>query len=112
MNTYVRIYAMGAQLYTVAGDKKTALKLLEKCINACINDFFPLKLTTDKFFDKIDPWINKMLEKSPIPRSEPVVKESMLNDFLLSPAFESLHDTEEFKILVKKMKNFIKNGGK
>ena len=106
-NNSAALYALGAHMYQSAGENEKALKTLGKYVDVCIHGFFPLMSRGDSFFDSIDKWLNKEIEATPLPRNEAVIKESMLNDVLLDPAFDNLHDNAEFTNLVQKMRNFI-----
>ena len=108
-NKSASLYALGAHMYQAAGESEKALKTLGKYVDICIHGFFPFmpRGRGDSFFDRIDKWLNEENEASPLPRNEAVVKESMLNDVLLDPAFDNLHENPEFTNLVQKMRNFI-----
>ena len=101
------LYVLGAHLYQSAGKSDMALSMLGKYVDVCIHGFFPFAVRGDSFFDRIDDWLNKNIKNKPLPRNETVVKESMLNDVLLDPAFENLHDTPAFTQLIQKLQNLI-----
>jgi len=106
-NNSAVFYALGAHMYQAAGENEKALKTLGKYVDVCIHGFFPLVSRGDSFFDSIDKWLRKEIEATPLPRNEAVIRESMLNDVLLDPAFDNLHENPEFTNLVQKMRNFI-----
>ena len=106
-NGTANLYFLGAHLYQAAGKSGEALQMLDKYVDVCIHGFFPFVIQGDSFFNKIDNWLNEHTENRPLPRDELVVKESMLNDGLLDPAFEGLHDSPVFIELIQKLQNFI-----
>jgi len=107
-NNVAILYAWGAHMYQAAGKSDEAIQALEKYVDVCIHVFFPFAVRGDSFFNRIDHLISE--ENTPLPRNEAVIKESMLNDVLLDPAFDGLHGNPEFTNLVQKLRNFI--GGK
>jgi hypothetical protein len=104
-NNMVMLYATGAQVFQAAGKDEDALDALEKYVDVCVHGFFPFELRGDAFFDRIDPWLQA--NAGAMPRSEMVVKESMLNDVLLNPAFDSLRDNPRFTKLIRVLHDFI-----
>ena len=101
------LYALGAHLHNSAGERKKALEALEKYVDVCVNGFFPYAIRGDEFFDRVDVYIAKISENVPLPRSEAVVKESMLKDVLMDPAFDNLRDDPKYKTLEQKLKYFV-----
>lgn len=84
---------------------REALDNLEKYVDLCVKHFFPFTIRTDGFFNKIDQWLADNISSQP--RNDVIVRESMLNDVLLHPMFNSLHDNPRFINLVNKLKDFI-----
>jgi len=109
-NNAAILYALGAHMYQAAGKSDEAIEALEKYVDVCMHGFFPIIVRGDTFFSRIDGWLAKEMENAPIPRNETVVKESMLNDVLLDPAFDGLHGKPQFTNLIQKLRSFI--GGK
>lgn len=105
-NTMVLFYAMGARAYCLSGQTDKALDLLERYVNLCIGGFFPYKLHGDAFFDSIDGWLKDLNLGEQAPRSEKIIKESMLNDVLLNPDYAVLSENPRFQNLVIKLKKF------
>ena len=106
-NNSAVLYALGAHMYQAAGESEKAIKTLGKYVDVCVHGFFPLMPRGDSFFDRVDKWLGDKTEAAPLPRNEATIKESMLNDVLLDPAFDNLHEKPEFTNLVQKMRNFI-----
>lgn len=101
------LYFLGAHLYQAAGKSDETINMLGKYVDVCIHGFFPFAARGDSFFDRIDDWLDKNIKNRPMPRNEIVVKESMLNDVLLNPAFDSLHGSPAFADLIQKLRTFI-----
>lgn len=107
-NNMAVLYALGAHMYQIAGDSASALDLLAKYVDTCIYDFFPIKLRGDDFFSKIDGWLSDNADV--VPRSESVVKDSMMKDVLHSPVFAPLWENPEYRLIVERLKAFIQGG--
>jgi hypothetical protein len=104
-NNMAMLYAVGAQMYMVGGLPEKAIELLSKYVDVCVDGFFPVALRGDDFFDKVDRWLVQNTDV--IPRSEEVIKESMMNDVVLSPVFEPLRDYPKYRTVMKRLKGFI-----
>jgi hypothetical protein len=98
------MYVLGAHLHQMAGRQQQTLDMLGKYVDVCTQGFFPYQPQGDAFFDKISTWIEQ--NASSMPRSEATIKKSMLDDVLLNPAFESLHDSPEYTRLVQRLRDF------
>jgi len=107
-NNTAMLYALGAQMYQTGGSPEKAIELLSKYVDICIHGFFPVKFSGDDFFDKIDGWLIKNTDV--VPRSEAIIKESMLKDVLQNPIFEPLWEHPEYSIITQKLKAFIRGG--
>jgi len=107
VNAYVQFLLVHALVHYSAGEGEKAVSELAKFADTCISHFFPFKVRGDDFFDKIQARLDKSTKNAPLPRSEAVIKESMLADIFLSPMFEGLHDDAEFKQLKAKLKLFV-----
>ncbi|WP_222708620.1 helix-turn-helix domain-containing protein [Paenibacillus sp. N3.4] len=84
-NNVILLYALGAHMYCANNFLEKAIELLGKYVDTCVEGFFPFELHGDSFFDLIDPWLNDC--DAATPRSEQVIKESMMRDGLMNPAF-------------------------
>ncbi len=107
-NNMALLYICGAQIYQTVDKHKEAIEILSKYVDLCIYDFFPFEPKGNAFFDRIDGWLKS--NSGAMPRSNIIVKESMLNDVLLSPVFDKLKAYPEYNKLIYKLRNFI--GGK
>ncbi|ACL19668.1 transcriptional regulator, XRE family [Desulfitobacterium hafniense DCB-2] len=104
-NNVILLYALGARMYCANNSHAKAIELLGNYVDTCVGGFFPFELHGDAFFDLIDPWLKDC--GAAAPRSEQVIKESMLRDVLMNPAFASLQDDPGYRRLVQKMERFI-----
>ena len=104
-NNMALLYILGAQMYQSGGFQDKAIELLSKYVDVCIHGFFPVALHGDDFFDRIDSWLSEYSET--VPRSEAVIKESMMKDVLQSPMFEGLWEHSKYIKIVQKLKVFM-----
>lgn len=104
-NNVILLYALGAHMYCANNFPEKAVELLGKYVDICVEGFFPFELHGDSFFDLIEPWLNDC--DTTAPRSEQVIKESMMRDVLMNPAFDSLRDDPGYQRIVQKMEKFI-----
>ncbi|HHY28232.1 MAG TPA: helix-turn-helix transcriptional regulator [Desulfitobacterium dehalogenans] len=104
-NNVTLLYALGAHIYCANNFHEKAVELLGNYVDTCVEGFFPFELHGDTFFDLIDPWLKDC--GAAAPRSEQVIKESMLRDVLMNPAFDSLRDDPGYRRIVQKMEEFI-----
>lgn len=105
-NNTAMLYALGAQMYQMGASPGKAIELLSRYVDICIHGFSPVELRGDDFFDKIDGWLIKNTDV--VPRSETIIKESLMNDVLQSPVFEPLWEYPEYSIIVQKLKEGLK----
>ncbi|MCL2249713.1 MAG: helix-turn-helix domain-containing protein [Oscillospiraceae bacterium] len=103
VNNVAMMYFLGAQMYQLCALPEKAIGLLSKFADVCINDFFPIALKTDSFFDKLETFLAENADLAP--RNEAAVVNDMVKYFS-DPMFESLSENVEFKIIVKKMSDF------
>ena len=104
-NNCVMMYLFGAQMYQLGGFPEKAVELLNKYADVCINDFFPFAIKADGFFDKLDEFITE--NATATPRNDATIKNDM-REQLDNPIFESLNENDEFKIIIKRINNFLK----
>ena len=104
-NYMAMLYALGAQMYQLGGQPEKAIELLSKYVDVCIHGFFPVALCGDDFFNKVDRWLNE--NAGAVPRSEAVIKESMMKDILQSHIFEPLWEHPEYVKVAQKLRLFI-----
>ena len=104
-NIVALLYAIGAKAYCVNGYSEKAIDMLDKYVEVCIKSFFPYTMHGDSFFDSIDSWLLDLDLGVTAPRSEKVIKESMVQDVLMNPAFTSLAGEPRYKRIVDKLKS-------
>jgi hypothetical protein len=79
-NIMALTYLNGAYIYAVKGEEERSLDMLQKYTDLCINGFFPYTLHGDSYFNELDSWFEEFDLGSQAPRSEEVIKESMLQE--------------------------------
>ena len=90
-------------MYLLCALPEKAVGLLSELADVCINDFFPIAIRTDSFFDKLENFIAENADHAP--RNEVAVVNDIMKH-LSDPMFESLSENAEFKIIVKRMSDF------
>jgi len=106
-NNVVMLYVLGAQMYQMAGDSEKAIELLTKYVDVCINDFFPLSIRCDHFFNKIEKYLEENI--GTMPRNEAAVKNDLIQ-LLCNPIFEPLKGNPNYERLLNKLSKYIEGG--
>ncbi len=96
-NVMAQLYYSAALAFTRYGKQDKALHMIEKYTQVCLSIKFPLSLQGDAFFDAIDGWLKDFDLGNHAPRSEKVIKESMLFGLTQNPAFEGYKEDTRFK---------------
>lgn len=105
-NMVIQLYAVGAQIYCQNGFSEKAIDMLDKSVDVFIENLFPCTLHGDSFFDSIDGWLSDLDLGDTAPRSEKVIKESMMQDVLMNPAFAKLSEEPKYKSIIRKSRDF------
>lgn len=87
-------------------NREKALQMLELYVKVC-EHFAPFTLHGDAFFDSIDPWLADFDLGNQAPRSEEVIKKSLIQNIEQNPALSILTDTPEFQTIVTKLKAIL-----
>ncbi|MGB4661084.1 MAG: helix-turn-helix transcriptional regulator [Mobilitalea sp.] len=99
----VKIYLVAAQGYVGHQDYEAAMDMLQLYADMCTENFFPLTLHGNEFFDSIDDWIAEFELGKETPREEKVIKQSMLEG-AKSPVYEPLKELARYKSIIGNMK--------
>lgn len=102
-NTAAIFYLAAAQVSMLHENVEKALELLEKYAYVCENYFFPYSLHGDDFFDAIDDWFLDFDLGNQAPRSESLIRKSMITSIAENPAFEGLRQNVRFKRILAKL---------
>lgn len=106
------IYLQLASAYLMAGEQDCCLDWLECYVDLAVSPIFPLKLHGDAFFDGLDDWIeNELLIGNEMPRSEKVVKKSMIEAVSKSALFATLQGQKRYDRLVTRLKEGLEDEG-
>ena len=113
-NTMALFYLQGAQGYcqrlmsgTDPEPEKAAseaLGLLKIYADLCTSGFFPYSLHGDDLFTDLGSWFAEFDLGTGYPRSEKVIRESMLQGVEQNPLFKVLEEREEFRKIVSVLK--------
>lgn len=104
-NSMCMAYLSAAQGYCMKGNPDQAIHFLEKYTSLCTTHFFPLTLHGDSFFNHLDSWFLEFDLGKGLPRSEAVIKNSMIQGLTQNPLFEVLKDDSRYKRLVRQLKS-------
>ncbi|WP_070000523.1 helix-turn-helix domain-containing protein [Cellulosilyticum sp. I15G10I2] len=104
-NSMALTYLNAAQGYSIQGDAEKALDMLQKYTELCMMSFFPYSLHGDSFFNELDSWFKEFDLGAEAPRSEEVIKESMIQGIIHNPAFANLMNHPQYKIIIKTLKS-------
>ena len=96
-NIAVNLYLSTAQAYAVHGEKEKALDLIEMYTKVCVKSIYNFKLKGNEYFDKIEAWFKDLdLGVNP-PRSQKLIKQSVISALKDNPVFASLKEEYRFK---------------
>ena len=96
-NIAVNLYLSTAQAYMVHGQKEKALDLIERYTKVCLKSIYNFKLKGNEYFDKIEAWFKDLdLGVNP-PRSQKLIKQSVVSALKDNPVFASLKEEYRFK---------------
>lgn len=104
-NTMLHLYLSAAQGYAMQQNNEKALDMLKRYSNICTSDTLNLSLHGDMFFDSIDGYLDELDLGRNSPRSEKIVKESMIKLIISNPAFSELADKPRYKSIVETLKS-------
>ena len=99
-NVAVNLYLATAQAYATHKQNEKALELIQKYTDVCIKHIYNFELKGDKFFDKIDKWLEELDLGVNAPRSQKLIKQSAISAIKDNPAFVGLKDEYKFKSCV------------
>ncbi|MDO9494042.1 helix-turn-helix transcriptional regulator [Acetobacterium sp.] len=110
-NTMAQVYYAAAQVYASHQDTDTTLAYLADYTEVCVSDFFPYSLHGDDYFDAIQPWFEDFDLGVGAPRSEEVIKQSMLDGLVANPQFDFIKGDRRFKDLITQLETHLNNKG-
>jgi transcriptional regulator with XRE-family HTH domain len=104
-NAVYGIHITAAQGYLLQQQPEKALQALEEYVNIVSGLKYPLKQKGNKYFDQVDQWLEENITiGSNAPIDDMTVKNNFVMTLVANPAFAPLHEEEEFKQLLKKLK--------
>lgn len=104
-NSMALTYLSAAQGYCIQGDDDKALDMLERYTVLCTTGLLPYSLHGDSFFNELDSWFKEFDLGAEAPRSEEVIKQSMIQGIIQNPAFAALTDHPRYKSCIKTLKS-------
>lgn len=106
-NAAAVFYLTAAQVYCMNEKVGDSLAVLEKYVYLCEHSFFPFTLHGDEFFDRLDEWFQEFDLGGQAPRSEILIKKSMLESVKKNPALALLQDKKEYKSMIKRLERLL-----
>jgi len=103
-NNVAILHTLGAHMYQMGGMPEKAIVSLGKFADVFINDFFPISVKADSFFDKLDNFLAENI--TPAPRSDEAVKKDGAQ-YHNHPNFASLRENPDFEKIVKRIEDFV-----
>ena len=105
LNPYVvvPVLIIIAQGYMKLGNSEKALDYLEDYSKMMAFEFYPLKLRSTSFFDKIEEWYETFDVGTTAPRDEVIIRQSSLEVLVNNPIFMPLKENERFIHLVNRI---------
>jgi hypothetical protein len=100
--TQISIYITSAQFYITIDNKEKAIDMLSDFNTLVTSGIFPLILTGDMFFDKIDNWLQSFDLGNATPRNSKTIERSILS-VIQSPMFEALREFPRYKLIVENL---------
>ncbi|HML48298.1 MAG TPA: helix-turn-helix transcriptional regulator [Clostridia bacterium] len=96
-------YLAGAQMYAQMGLQEEALANLEEYVRIVTGDIYPLRLHGDGYFDCLDAWLEEEQMGGTLPRSEPVIRGSLVEGVAMNPAFADLAENARFRAALERL---------
>lgn len=103
-NAVAGFYLAAAQVYSKNQQEEKALDILQKYVHLCTSCFFPYTLHGDAYFDQIDAWFQEFHLGNQAPRSEKLIRESMLMAVQNNPLFAGMQKSARYRSLLDKLK--------
>lgn len=104
------IYLTAAQGYVLLRDYDGALAMLERYVNLAVRDIYPLEFRGDRFFDKVQNWFRELELGLRPPRSEAVIRQSLVEGLTKNPALQGLSHDIRFQNMVKRLETHFAQG--
>jgi Predicted transcriptional regulators len=102
-NVMVQICFTAAHVYCIKEKKDKAMEMLQEYADICTSDFFPYTLHGDSFFHRISNWFEEFELGAAAPRSESVIRASMLQAVQDNPIFDLLKEETRYKTIINKL---------
>lgn len=103
----LQIYMAAAQGYGTQGEKEQALKLLKKYEALAVKSDYSTLAREDSFFNKTGAWLNKLDLGLQPPRSERMIRRSLLFGVTENPAFACLKEDRRFQSIVETLREHV-----
>ena len=109
-NAVFGLHIVAAQGYLLQQEKEKAMQALDRYVDTVGGLKYPLKLKGNGYFNQVDEWLEENITiGSNLPLDEKTVKINFLMAIEENPAFIPLREEEQYKKLVKKLKEKVMN---
>jgi transcriptional regulator with XRE-family HTH domain len=109
-NAVFGLHIVAAQGYLLQQEKEKAMQALEQYVNIVAGLKYPLKLQGNEYFNQVDKWLEENITiGASLPLDETTVKINFIKTVEENPAFIPLREEEQYKKLVKKLKEKVMN---
>ena len=106
----VKFYIISAQGYTMAGNTKKALGILENYAELVMGGISPFKIKGDDYFNLLGEWIETLDLGDAFPRNDKIICQSMVDGVVKNPVFDALSDEPQFQRIVERLKSKLLGG--
>ncbi len=103
-NIMALTYLNAAQGYCMKANDEKALDMLKRYADLCVTEFFPYSLHGDSFFSELGSWFETLDLGSGAPRSEDVIKDSIIESIVNNPIFDSLRKNPKYESIIRVLK--------
>ncbi len=100
----IGLYLVAAQGYILQGKPENAVEMLRQYADIVTGDIYPLRLKGDRFFDRLDSWLEELDLGTKLPRDEKTIRRSMADAVIRNPAFAALESDQVFRSITARLK--------
>ncbi|GAB4074163.1 helix-turn-helix transcriptional regulator [Barrientosiimonas marina] len=101
-NTCLQFYYSVAQRAASQGNSDLMYTYLEKFVDGCIHDLFPLALRSDDYFYLLQEWLEDLDLGTNVPRDASIIKQS-IHDSINTPFFDTYADEDRMTKLKERL---------
>lgn len=108
-NVALQFYLAAAAYYCKSACPEEALAMLERYVQCCEKQTFPVTLHGDAYFPAVDDWLaDELCLGIDAPRGDAAVRESLLAVLTANPVFAPMADHPPYKALVRRLTRHLR----